>query len=270
MLENFPTEPRSTQEPQIFLPLALGGKRPFYINRPLYRYVKRENSSITSLVDYSKSMDYLRRREDITAKTIKAITPVNGALLKAHSLLTWHILLSAYKEYDEPEQAGRLAGLINQSGLIERKIDTNAVAQSGFESMARFFGNRVIGYNPPKTDIERKSGGRIIAYAAYGKALHQIRHGLLRSDIRPDVFWDIAAKPGDSIDGIPVIEPDFESLSPNDTCLVLLKDTLLAETVLNGFASKLLEENVWLYYEVLDYLSQYFYCTERAAEVAGI
>jgi hypothetical protein len=117
----------------------------------------------------------------------------------------------------------------------------------------------VIGYTPPKADIKRKPGGRVIAYAAYGKASHRVRHGLLNSDIRPDVFWDIAAKPGDSIEGVPVVEPVFKSLREDDIVLVLLKDNVIAEKVSRELLRKLSPGHIFSLYSVLDYLSEYFY-----------
>jgi glycosyltransferase involved in cell wall biosynthesis len=262
VLWNFAVEPRATQEPQIFLPLALGGSKPFYIQRPLYRCVERKKSIMTSLTGYEKHLRFKKEYSDLTAKALTGRTQnklLLESLLSAHSLIASHYHLSSFVEYDDPVQAAKLADIINLSGCMESKIEAGVAKQSGFEPLERFFSNKIIGYKPPETEIKRKPGGRIIAYAAFGKAAKYVRHGLLRSNIRPDVFWDIAAKPGDAIDGIPVTGPCFESLSHADICLVLLKDVSIIKNVLDEFADKLPRENVRLYYEIVDCLAECFY-----------
>jgi hypothetical protein len=260
MQDAVPAERGITQEPLILLPLALGGSRPHYIRRPLYRYLPRENSKVSSVRSISDGISYLNERKSFTESVLSRltrVTPLIGELLQMGYMTREHHKLCPYAEYDELGQAGKLAHLLNESGRM--RIDGGIVAESGFEPLARHFSNKVIGYTPNQINIKRKPGGRVIAYAAYGKASRQIRHGLLRSDIRPDVFWDIAAKPGDNVEGIPITLPDFEGLHPQDICLVLLKDALIFRNVLNELASRLPSESVWLYYEVVDHLAAYYY-----------
>jgi glycosyltransferase involved in cell wall biosynthesis len=260
MLKGFPVCPCVTQEPQILLSLAFGGAKPFYIRRPLYSYIAREDSILTAQINYCKKLRYSRRYDDLAEMALARLTDdrlLRDVILRAGNLSRAHGVLCVCEEYDELEQTERLAEVI--SSQIEGGIDPEAVKESGFEPLARHFSNKLIGYDPPSINIKRMATGRIIAYAAYGKAACRVLYGLLNSNIRPDVFWDIAAKPNDSIDGIPVITPDFASLREADIVLVLLKDNIIAEKVGEILRLGLSSNHIFPLYGVMDYLCEYFY-----------
>ncbi len=260
-LDLFPTE-AVTQETQVLIPLALGGVRPQYIRRPLYRYIKRKGSKVTSRASYDENLHYLRRRNDLTATVLSRQAGekvLMGVVLQAGNLIREHYQMCVFPEYNEREAAQKLVEIINGSRWADAKISAVAAEKSGFEPLARYFGNRVVGHAPVISRFKKKPGGRMIAYAAYGRSSRRVRYGLVRSDIRPDVFWDSAAKPGDSIDGVPVKPPDFKSLLPLDCILVLLRDVTIISHVSAEIGGRLPEKNVFQFYEVMDHLAEFFY-----------
>jgi hypothetical protein len=147
---------------------------------------------------------------------------------------------------------------INENDLLPR-IDTKKSRAAGIEVLHRYVGNYLIGYPNRDININRESGGRVIAYSAFGSASSRIRRGLLNSDIRPDVFWDIAAKSGDNIEGVPVHTPAFNSLTENDTVIILLLKIDIAKSVTEYLRQIPSVPNIWYYFDVLDYLARYFF-----------
>jgi hypothetical protein len=268
ILKGFPTEQCVTQEPQVFLPLAFGGKQPHYIRKPLYRYIKRDNSISTSRKDYNDNLRYASSRNELTITMLKhAIEkePRLSVILQAGNLIRLHNILWPFEEYNEQKAIKEFVGLINQSSS-NCQLDMEKALFYSFKLLARFFSNRTIGYKP-RRDIKRKHGGRVIAYAAFGIAAKSLLNALLHSGIRPDVFWDIAAKSGDNIDGIPVTPPDFDSLQENDIVLILLIKATIAKDVGKRLACKLPGGNLYYYYDIMDHLAEYLYGDGTCSEV---
>jgi len=180
-------------------------------------------------------------------------------LLKIGYKIHENDFLSRYPQYNEHSASIELAEIIRNSGYSVDKRIEDIVRHSGFRILARYISNRIIGYVPQSVGITRHPGGRIIAYAAFGSAASSVRSGLINSDIRPDIFYDAAATPGIHIDGIPVILPDFSDLHSHDTILILLKSRQISKVVNESLQDSPAHANVWCYYDVLDYLVDYYY-----------
>jgi len=140
--------------------------------------------------------------------------------------------------FDNIEAARKLVAQLNESGLHSKMLCVEKAEEMDILTLIRLITNQLIGKKFSEK-IERTAGGRVIAYSAFGKASQQIKAALLCSDIRPDVYWDIQAYPGDSINGIPVAQPDFDSLCSHDTVLLLLKDKSIIATVTQQIGSAL-------------------------------
>jgi hypothetical protein len=215
---------------------------------------------ITAQHNYSEKLRYSHGYDNLSEMTLARLTDdrlLRDVILRVGNLTRAHGILCVCEEYDEQERTERLAEAI--SGLIEGGLDPKVIKASGLEPLARHFSNQLIGYAPPRVNVKRIAGGRLIAYAAYGKAARRVLYGLLNSDIRPDVFWDNAAKPGESIDGISVVPPDFMGLRESDIVLVLLKDNVIAKEVGEELLHKVAPDHIISFYSVMDYLCEYFY-----------
>ncbi len=260
VLDGYVIEPRVVQEPQLFIPLYFGGKGPRILNIPLYYYHTRPNSEITSLNTFAKWRRLANGYSTIIENILRSKRyegHYDDAMLKASRL----ILESggAFKSGggEEADIAQKLAAVAREYYGDNAKLNADRANISGVAPLARYFGNRKLGHTAPYTDIARNGNGRIIAYAAYGLAALQIKTGLLNSNICPDVFWDIAAD-GDSIKGIPVVKPDFMTLGADDVVLILLMGHSAKDIYERVLATPACD-NVWFFYEILDYLAEYYY-----------
>jgi glycosyltransferase involved in cell wall biosynthesis len=259
----FPVEQRVTQEPQIWIPLSLGGARPVHIPEPLYDYVVREGSIITSLASFENCLEFLDSWSALVMRTlVKCDIPEEKkaryvAIAEIGSV--YHIVSCAVKYSHErafvEARVNELVDKINTSRLLNFKIPVGAVNAENIFAFYRTFSNRVIGYRPKHAGISRKPGGRIVGYAAYSETARKAMPMLAGTELRPDVLWDIAAKPGAEAFGIPVAYPDFDALRSNDTVLVLLTKAVVVKEVSDRLNASRAAANVCCYYDLIDHLA---------------
>ncbi|MDR3310417.1 MAG: glycosyltransferase family 2 protein [Oscillospiraceae bacterium] len=262
IVENYVTDMRISQEPSVNFPLALGAANPIWLHRNLYSYSKVKNS-ISDIHGKPARVSYgIPYRE-----TIRVVLERYGAL---NGYTNWLLLLLLLLYQDENYQSsyerqideGNLAVLLLEH--IKTRGDFAFIADetvrlSGFAPLFRFVSNALTNYDCLVQDITRQNPtGRIIAYAAYSKAASGICKGLLNSNIRPDVFWDIAAKENDDIDSVPIQYPDFDSLTQDDTVLLLLRDAHIATEVADKLASTN-AGHIYRFFDVLDYLAKFYF-----------
>lgn len=271
-LESFVTEPKVSQEIPIWIPLALNHARVLACHRTLYHYNAPsirggERSQFTSKESFARYLDDV---EDLKKKVFKqqSVDDEYEGLRAVLSCYSMQNFLLIHDNIYEDKYAEEMLERINDTHLLDCIIRPEQVYGVNAAVLLRYFSNHVIGYPTGRVNISRRSGGRIIAYAAFGAASSHIRSALVRSDICPDVFWDIAAKPGDHVSGVPVTQPAFKSLGANDTVLVLLQNILTARQVKAELVQTAAADNIWYYYDVLDYLADYYFaCKDKALSV---
>jgi len=264
VIESFCTEFRKTQEPQVIIPLAMGGARPVYIRRILYKYFNRYSSTSSERKAKSdKAFDYEQKRWNLTEKIFGANNESNHYgrfLLDIGQVANGHYFLSRFPEYDEAVASKKLVEIIGRSGLNFGRLNNETVSQSGCEIALRYISDKLIGReNVTRKSISRIENGRLIAYAAFGHAAKRVETGLLNSDLCPDIYWDIKAGKEDFIKGIPVVCPDYDSLKIDDTILMLLFDNSIARAVTRQVEGAPQYGNIWYFNDILDYLVGYYY-----------
>ena len=264
VLDDFDVRWPKVQEPQILIPLILGGARPFHVRESLYNYIQRDGSILTSNKSYLQKMEYALQYDDLLRRvlTTRGILDeyINQLLVIGYFIHKMENTWAFRDIYNNSEAAEGLAKLFNESGLSKGKtIDVNQAALSDFYSLKKYISNELVGLSKLNDlkSIKRKKNGRIIAYAAFGRAAMRVKSELLNSDIRPDVYWDIAAVEGDMIANIPVVKPDFESLNCEDTVLLLLKSKVLIDEVNSQFESHNVGTSIWDFGDVEVHLAKY-------------
>jgi glycosyltransferase involved in cell wall biosynthesis len=259
VIKNYCTERYRTQEQQWVIPLAVTEGKLKYIPQPLYRYI--QNVDMISLrktpedfqlytEDYfsvgSKTVELLNI-PDLFKKELCALSSIRYYELSTDNAL-WRNSPDEAQEY-----FNSLVNVLDASDL-GKGLDAKTRNRSrGISAVfTGYITDQLIGHVPKRKAVN--PNGRVIAYAAYGKAAMGARDMLLESDIRPYIFWDKSACIGDTIDGISIETPDFESLSSDDTVLLLLKSSAIIRTVLKQVKASGVRCNIWFLNDVRDYL----------------
>ena len=262
VLDNFHVSSRISQEPQIWAPLALTGERPVHMRKSLYKHCPREASVMQSLQTSEKTKHWIEQYYELVKKSItahKTLSAYDIALIDIGCLIFQHSFICVFPQYDDIEMTGRLLETINRNGLSDSAIFGYKSESGGFFPLSRYISNRLIGYVPCPIRITRRGRGRIIAYAAFGRAARGIETGLCNSGVRPDVYWDINARESSEIDGIPVIKPEFDSLCGDDTLLLLLKNPAIISDVIQQLKAAPALANYWHYDDVADFLTEHYF-----------
>lgn len=258
MLECFLVAPRIIhQETRITIPLALGGAQPYYIRQPFYYHTARINAqTFNDCRKIVKNFTALAK-EILLAKGY--LGERNEYMMTIFELIFAHHRTSKFPEYNEIMEMTEFVRTVNKYVWHARPIDITTAKASGYAVLIRHFGNKMIGYTPHPALLERMQNGRIIAYGAFGIRAKSVMQGLLNSPLRPIVFWDISAKDNDSIEGIPVVKPDFSDLNANDVVLLLLTKNGVVMEVYEKLRLTPARDTIFNFYDVLDYLAAYYY-----------
>ncbi|SCY98114.1 Glycosyltransferase involved in cell wall bisynthesis [Paenibacillus polysaccharolyticus] len=140
---------------------------------------------------------------------------------------------------------------VNDSGLIPYKLTTKIIEDFGFQVVSRFVSNYLINYVSERTDVLssiRNNQGRLVGYGA-GRVAKRILPDFMSYDLIPDEIWDIKAGLGELFYEVPLKQPDFDSLTEQDTIIMLMYSNKEVE-------SRLDQTNVKVVYfqDVLDEL----------------
>jgi len=263
VVDVFHVEPRIIQEPQIWTALVLGGATPIYIKKPLYKYYPREDSFVQSSLIYEKRLEYVNQRYLLIEKTFNDIKNPNEYerfLLDIGIFVLYHFYLALFPQYNESATSEKLIEVLYKHGVYIEEINKCKIDKSGCFIAMRYLSDKLMARNEVQCKkIVRKGSGRIIAYAGFSRAAKRMETGLINSDIRPDVYWDIKAKSGDIIRGIPIVQPDFKSLSNEDIVMILVWDNLITNIVTEQIKKASDCRDIVYYDEVLDYLTGCYY-----------
>ncbi|MDF9843770.1 MULTISPECIES: glycosyltransferase family 2 protein [unclassified Paenibacillus] len=207
-----------TQEPQYVLPLVANGGKIKYFPIPLYRYVQNEmQMSIRKTIDdYEKYNEQYHKIVDKTIEWLSKVQPQNKRLPVLAELSRLRRMLLIFERFNQTDSfklqllRQDTINLVNNVFAPSPQINEEHVANPHL-LFAAIIDN--ILENKPKNMNFRSD--RIIAWGALGKNGRSVLGNLYGTSLEPHELWD---KGGD---GAFVKIPDVESLSVNDTVLVL-------------------------------------------------
>jgi hypothetical protein len=263
----------SSQEYQIIYPIAAKVKTITHIPKVLHYWCSdnSRNSTINaseyySIIhradDFNSAKIYLENNNKVAAETLKLCNQ-NDHIVGLQELSLTHSIIQLMHQFDvdnkelcraEADKFNRQLreyNLLLPSALGNREIN--------FDNIVAFFqalGNAILGCESVMEAIAPWGGGRIIGYAALGRAAKGLLPAVLDSPLRPDLLWDAAAKEYSQHSGIKITKPDFDNLTGTDIVLVFLKKASVAEEVSNLLEATAAKGNIYYYYDVIDYLAK--------------
>jgi glycosyltransferase involved in cell wall biosynthesis len=260
--ENFITS--TTQEPQIWLPILASEEAVIHLNRPLYSYILRENSLETSITNIQKIYQYADDRyllvQDILKSMVTSAKQLDyysklANIVKYEMIIariSWNSHLESYREI----HIKQFVEFVNEIGLLSNKLTMEIVEDVGFFNVYRFVCDYLTDNTPRLNDTLsaiRKTQGRLIAYGA-GKVATREFPVFIRHHAVPNIVWDMKASRDDYFFEVPIMQPDFASLTKHDTVIIFLHDH-------RDVVEKLLktEANILYYQDVLRaFAAEYF------------
>ncbi|MDF9843769.1 MULTISPECIES: glycosyltransferase family 2 protein [unclassified Paenibacillus] len=264
LIEHFITHLSHTQEEQIWLPILALEKSIIHLRKTLYNYITRANSIITSQVNMEKIYQHAENRYQLSRDTLKYCmdsTKKFDFYCKISYFIKYELLIRRIrrnpqlKSY-ENDIINKFVQAVNDTGLLPCNISDNHVEKAGFTVTYFAISNYLTNYLPGKkatiTTI-RSTKGRLIAYGA-GFAAKITLEDIMKCNITPTEVWDIKAQPGDRLFGIPLIPPDFDSLTMEDTVMIFLYGNQDVE-----YKLRQTESNVFYFQDVLNDLSAEYY-----------
>ncbi len=263
LIENYHFETRRTQEPQWILPLAVMKGKLKYMGKPLYHYMQNQDMmSIRNTpemhMEYHK--DYVLAIEN-TIKKMNIHPAKKNELLAVLSIRDRIVFMlnALWKESSVEARAyfvearayfKKFLNAYSSTDLNDdQPVDLDVAEKTGFMKFSDFVSKMILAGKKTAPD------GRIIAYAAFGRAAARILPLLLKSDLRPHIFWDIQACRDSEIDGIPVVPPRFDSLTAGDTMLILLRSRPIIEDVEEQLTAAAASPDIWHFDDVQEYLA---------------
>ncbi|WP_257450461.1 glycosyltransferase family 2 protein [Paenibacillus soyae] len=264
LIETFITNLSATQEPQIWLPILASEDAIIHLRRPLYSYIVRENSIVTSQTDIHKLYQYAESRCILSQNTLESCigskTQFNFysklATISKYAFMVRRVSRSphliSYKEY----YTNQFVRVVNDTGLLPLSLDGRLVEEICFSAFFYAVSNFLTNCSTEKKDtlsIIRSRKGRLIAYGA-GFVAKSTLEDFIKCNIVPNEVWDIKAQQGDRLFGIPLMFPDFGLLSKDDTVILFLNGNQDVERKVRKT-----EANVFYFHDVLNDLgTEYF------------
>lgn len=264
LIERFITNLSRTQEEQIWLPILASEKSILHLRKALYNYIFRENSIATSQTDMDKINQHAETRFQLSRETLKYYiysTEKFDFYCKItyfikHELVLRRIRRNPHLKRYENYTIRQFVANVNDTGLLPYKISEDFVEKIGFSATYYAISNYLTHYLPEKKDTLtaiRKTEGRLIVYGA-GFVAKSTLTDFIKCNIVPNEVWDIKAKQGDCMFDIPLVPPDFASLTMNDTVVIFLYGNQDIESQLRKS-----EANIVYFQDVLNDLStEYF------------
>ncbi|OXS55872.1 hypothetical protein B1A99_21850 [Cohnella sp. CIP 111063] len=262
LVERFITHLSHTQEEQIWLPILASEEVIIHLRRPLYSYILRENSIITSQTDLQKIYQYAESKCFLSQKTLEDCIDSSTKLdfyckLTVISKCRYVVRqisrnsgLESYKDY----YFKKFVRAMNE--ISSSKISEERVERTGISVAFCAISNCTTLFAAEKKDtlsVIRRTQGRLIAYGA-GLVAKSTLQDFIKCNIVPYEVWDIKAKQDESLFNIPLVQPDFDSLTREDTVIIFLNGNSDVEYKLRGTNS-----NIFYYQDALNDLSaEYF------------
>lgn len=258
--ENMAVKPSVTQEPQIFLPLSEGGGKMKHIKRVLYSYIVSQSAEKVNLSVPRAAIianDFLHLHIQTIARL--NVSEARKSHLYAIALVVWPMTFVRYVNYldNTNEFLSEMSNAIQILFEPVPKFDVHDMLNSAkCKIIMRAIYNCALGDTVQRLD-HKTENGRVIGYGALGKMASLRVPIIVDTPIKPDVLWDENAKEKDSLYGIPITKPDFNSLTSDDVVLVFpIAHDVVKEMMepLRICACHTMDD-----YALLDYLSYYLY-----------
>ncbi|NMI06927.1 glycosyltransferase family 2 protein [Paenibacillus sp. SZ31] len=259
--ETYFTETKGSHEPGYIIPLTINAGKYKYFPLPLYHFNAADlgHSRYDNFEQQKKFYDDYFELCEIAINLL----PDDVATLERKENLIKTALIS--RSINIVRCATNLAngdqylnksledfiGNVNESGLLPYKITLEIVENFGFNVVSRFVSNFLTGYTPEKAGVLssiRSNPGRVIAYGA-GRVAKRILPDFKNYNLIPNEIWDIKACPGEHFYEIPLKQPDFNSLTKQDSMIILMHSNKDVESSLEQT-----EVNVFYFQDVLDEL----------------
>ncbi|NMI06929.1 glycosyltransferase family 2 protein [Paenibacillus sp. SZ31] len=260
LIKNFITHLSQTQEDQIWIPILSSEKSIIHLHRPLYSYILRANSIVTSQIDIEQISKYAETRSLLSQNTLKNCMDSMNKLELHLFLLTLckysfvirrisrNQQLENYKEY----YVHKFVEAVNETDFLPCKLDEYVDRKIGFSVAFNAVSNYLTQYSPEKKNTlptVRDTKGRLIAYGA-GFVAKSALEDFVKCNVVPNEIWDIKAQQGDHLFEIPLMPPDFDSLKIEDTVIIFLYGNQNVEYELRKTNS-----NIFYFQDVLNDLS---------------
>jgi glycosyltransferase involved in cell wall biosynthesis len=239
----FETRQRVSQEPQIVIPLILGGGRLKYIERALYlRKILSEGVS-ASLNTFEKCVCFWDGYYDIIIKTLEKqnvnSSNVQKFITLARIARLQQLLKQTSKYIEEHDKnknkwAKEAEGLIRNHFKLEQDFNGEAIASECdlfFDAFVRWV------LDEPRKKIDPPCDrGRVIACGVLGRQAKRLLPVLLHTELAPTELWDASAGFGTRFENRTVLKPDYEKLTERDTMLILPTDKAVAQEIRDRLA----------------------------------
>lgn len=264
LIEHFITHLSDTQEEQIWLPILTSEKSIIHLRKALYTYIMHENSIITSQTHIQKIYQYAETRCQLSQNTLKFCLDSTEKLdfyckliiINKFELILRRIRRNPHLKGYENYNINQYVQAVNNTGVLPCILNEKLVEKVGFTAVFYAVSNYVMHYSPEKKDtltVIRKAEGRLIAYGA-GFVAKSTLMDFIKCRIVPDEVWDIKAQQGNHLFEIPLMTPDFDSLTREDTVIIFLYGN---QDVENKLRKK--ECNVFYFQEVMNDLSANYF-----------
>lgn len=258
LIENFITNVKTTQEQQIWLPILASEESVLHLNRQLYTYVVRENSIETSVSDIQEIYQYAEDRYVLTRETLKKYIDSSveiDFLCKLASIVKCHMVYARINQRGLEEYRSisitQYVKAVNESGLLSFMLTMDIFDNFGFSVVCKVINYYLTDYVPEKEGnmpLIRSNQGRLIAYGA-GRVAKRVLPDFIKSNLIPEEVWDIKAGDNDWFCGIPLTQPDFDSLTKKDIVVLFLYNSKDVE-----YPLRRTEANVFYFQDILDEL----------------
>jgi len=205
------------QEPQFFIPLALGGGKIKYIEKPLYKWLLdfAENSAGHLSYDGNyenakkRLLGFLNARNEVINRM--PINIIDKQKYKAVSELHWLGLIVVHSTASDDMTVYKEAMMIF-TNRINKYFNQSLDNDENFLLLHAAMEDNLLCIKPTNINVEST---RVIGWGALGKYAKMIIKNIENTPLQPDEFWDVMG------DGEIVKKPEINMLSNHDTVLVL-------------------------------------------------
>lgn len=260
LIKNFITNLSQTQEDQIWIPILSSEKSIIHLHKPLYSYILRANSIVTSQIDIEQISQYAETRRLLSQNTLENCSDSFQKLefylflltLCKHSFVIRRISRNQQLESYKQNYVHKFVEAINEAHFLPCKLNEYVDEKVGFSVAFNAVSNYLTQYSPEKKDTlstVRGTKGRLIAYGAGFVAKYALED-FVKCNVVPNEIWDIKAQQGDHLFEIPLMRPDFDSLQREDTVIIFLYGNQNVE-----YELRKTNANVFYFQDVLNDLS---------------
>jgi glycosyltransferase involved in cell wall biosynthesis len=268
--ENFLTEPRLHQEPSITIPLAMGQGRLKYFPQILYRHFLYDRRF--DLEELNEKMpNYTENFTNLLRAAIRAFPTDNEAYkAKLLAICDFFRINTIYrysrKFHDNPKAmkafAIEMAELVNRRFTPSPNISAETVILTSPEPLFKSLEGCILEKRNESvmTKPENQRRERTIYCGALGEEATLYIPALVRTGMKPDVLWDVAARHNSVAYGMPVTKPDFTTLSKNDLVVIMPRIPEIVGEIIRNI-QEAGTQNFFDNDSVTQYLCEYYYPT---------